>query len=37
MSEGVVVAGTFVISYLAIVAYAVHLHLRSRDAGNDGH
>lgn len=36
MSESVVVAGTFVISYLVIVAYAVRLHMQTRDSGNDG-
>lgn len=30
MSETVVVVGTFVLSYLAIIAYALHLHRRWR-------
>lgn len=30
MSDTVVVAGTFLISYLAIFTYAVYLHLRRR-------
>lgn len=34
MSETVVVAGTFVVSYGLIVAYAVYLHLRRRRAGS---
>lgn len=33
MSEIVVVVGTFLISYAAILAYAVYLHLRRRRAG----
>ncbi len=32
MSEGVVVAGTFLVSYGLIVGYAVYLHLRRRRA-----
>ncbi len=36
MSETAVVAVTFLVSYLAIVAYAVHLHLRSRETRNNG-
>ena len=32
MSETVVVAGTFLISYGLIVGYAVYLHLRRRRA-----
>jgi len=30
MSETVVVAGTYLISYALIFGYAVHLHLRRR-------
>jgi hypothetical protein len=33
MSETLVVAGTFLISYGLIVGYAVHLHIRRRRAG----
>jgi hypothetical protein len=33
MSETVVVAGTFVISYGMIVAYAIYLHRRRGKAG----
>ena len=36
MSDSVVVAGTFAISYLVIVAYALHLHLRMRRLRNNG-
>ncbi len=36
MSETVVVAVTFSVSYLAIIAYSVYLHLRSRDTGTNG-
>jgi hypothetical protein len=34
MSETVVVAGTFLISYGLIVGYAVYLHIRRRRAGS---
>lgn len=34
MSDQVIVMGTFVISYGAIVGYAAYLHLRRRRAGN---
>jgi hypothetical protein len=34
MSDIVVVAGTFAISYAAIIAYAVYLHLRRRRASS---
>ena len=34
MSDTVVVAGTFVVSYGLIVGYAVYLHFRSRSAGS---
>jgi hypothetical protein len=30
MSETVIVAGTFLISYALIIGYAVYLHLRRR-------
>lgn len=30
MSETVIVAGTYLISYALILGYAVHLHLRRR-------
>lgn len=33
MSDSLVVAGTYLISYGAIVGYAVYLHLRRRRAG----
>jgi hypothetical protein len=33
MSDTIVVAGTYVISYGLIVGYAVYLHLRRRRAG----
>lgn len=33
MSDTVVVAGTYLISYGLIVGYAVYLHLRRRRAG----
>lgn len=33
MSDSIVVAGTYLISYGAIVGYAVYLHLRRRRAG----
>ena len=36
MSDTIVVAGTFVISYLVIVGYAVYLHLRTRNLRNNG-
>jgi hypothetical protein len=32
MSENVVVAGTYLISYALIVGYAIYLHLRRRRA-----
>jgi hypothetical protein len=32
MSETVVVAGTYLISYALVVAYAVYLHVRRRRA-----
>ena len=34
MSDTVVVAGTFVVSYALIVGYAVYLHFRSRSSGS---
>lgn len=34
MSETVVVVGTFVVSYGAILAYALYLHLRRGRAGD---
>jgi hypothetical protein len=34
MSDTVVFAVAFVVSYAFIVGYAVHLHLRSRSAGS---
>lgn len=34
MSETVVVAGTYLISYGLIVGYAVYLHLRRRRSDN---
>lgn len=34
MSETVVVTATFLVSYAAIGAYAVYLHLRWRKAGS---
>lgn len=34
MSETVVVAGVFVVSYGLIVAYAMYLHRRRHKAGN---
>jgi len=34
MSDTVIVAGVFVISYGMILAYAVYLHLRRRRAGS---
>lgn len=36
MSETVIVAVTFSLSYLAIVGYAVYLHLRIRDTATNG-
>lgn len=33
MSDTVIVAGTYLISYGLIVGYAVYLHLRRRRAG----
>lgn len=36
MSETLVVTLTFVVSYLVIIAYAVSLHLRSRDKRSTG-
>ena len=33
MSDSIVVAGTDLISYSAILGYAVYLHLRRRRAG----
>lgn len=33
MSENVVVAGTYILSYALIVGYAVYLHIRRRRAG----
>lgn len=34
MSETVVVAGTFLISYAVILGYAVYLHIRRGRAGD---
>ncbi len=34
MSDTVIVAGVFVISYGLILAYAVYLHLRRRKVGS---
>lgn len=34
MSEQFLVIGTFAVSYAAIAAYAVYLHLRRRKAGD---
>lgn len=33
MSDTVVVAATFIVSYALILGYAVYLHIRSRSAG----
>jgi hypothetical protein len=33
MSDNLIVVGTFVVSYGAIVGYAAYLHLRRRRAG----
>jgi hypothetical protein len=34
MSDQMIVVGTFVVSYGAIVGYAAYLHLRRRRAGD---
>jgi len=34
MSDTIVVAGTYLISYGLILGYAVYLHIRRRRAGN---
>jgi hypothetical protein len=34
MSDTLVVAVSFVVSYALIIGYAVYLHLRSRSAGS---